>query len=421
LGFTSYSRKISSMSAGEPRSKQIVIALTGGPSSGKSSILAIIRDRLSKRGSQVLSVPEYATHFFANSDGFQGSWVGTEKEEEMQHIFCRYQIMQEDMFRSFASLNDKNAVILVDRGVMDQKVFASSEKMFESALARNKLTEEQVLSRYDLVIHLGTTALVGEYQWGPGSNNPGRYHSPEEAAKCGKDCEQVYSRHKQLRLVPHFKKFEDKVETTMKYLEDALGVDGLSGKRQRVVVSMTDLPEEVHRSAQAFLISSLYLDQAMQLSVRRRARISVEEWRHGLAAGKCPLFHPDLTDTTFEERRAIPDDEYLARRVITEHDYETARRSERSGPVDKCVLCFQCDGSHFELLYFQDIKLVLDFAVGAVFPTWLTPRDETTPVSHPSAATSLSGQKRELLRHSTSEAAAWQSDGFRVKGARLGS
>jgi len=61
------------------------------------------------------------------------------------------------------------------------------------------------------VMHLSTCAKVGEYEWGPGSNNPGRYHTPEEAATLDKTCEDVYNGHKQLRMVPHCPKFEDKL------------------------------------------------------------------------------------------------------------------------------------------------------------------------------------------------------------------
>merc|ERR1719162_2678226 len=141
-------------------------------------------------------------------------------------------MMQESMFRDFAALNTKPSVLLLDRGVMDQKVFTSSDKIWQSALTRSNVTEKELLDRYDLVMHLGTCAKVGDYEWGPDSNNPGRYHSPEEAARLDKTCEEVYQNHKQLRLVPHCGKFEDKVEQVMKYLEDALAVDGLSGKRQ---------------------------------------------------------------------------------------------------------------------------------------------------------------------------------------------
>jgi len=108
----------------------VSIVLTGGPCAGKSSILALIRDRLRKRGIQVVTVPEYATHFFANSDGFQVEWVGTKKEDGLQDVFLRYQMMQESMFKDFAALNSKPSVLLFDRAVMDQKVFTSSEKIW---------------------------------------------------------------------------------------------------------------------------------------------------------------------------------------------------------------------------------------------------------------------------------------------------
>mmetsp|Transcript_116585 Transcript_116585/g.329736 ORF Transcript_116585/g.329736 Transcript_116585/m.329736 type:complete len:218 (-) Transcript_116585:105-758(-) len=172
-----------------PRSMSIV--LTGGPCSGKSSILALIRDRLSKRGMQVITVPEYATHFFANSDGFQPAWVGAQEEQNLQDIFLRYQVTQENMFHEYAALNTKPSVLLLDRAVLDQKVFTSSEEIWQSALDKNNVTEEQLLSRYDMVMHLGTCAKAGDYQWGPGSNNPGRYHTPDEAAALDKKCEEV--------------------------------------------------------------------------------------------------------------------------------------------------------------------------------------------------------------------------------------
>merc|ERR1719223_593239 len=127
------------------------------------------------------------------------------------------------------------------------------------------------MDRYDLVVHLSTCAKVGEYQWGPGSNNPGRYHSPEEAAKLDQVSENAYRDHKQFRLVPHFPKFQDKVNQVMKYLEDALGVDGLAGKRERVAVGFVGdgVPEDVLEQSQAFEVTSTFLDDSMELSVQR--------------------------------------------------------------------------------------------------------------------------------------------------------
>merc|ERR1719277_2943805 len=104
-------------------------------------MMALLRDRLARRGIQVITVPEYATHFFSNSDGFQPEWVATEKENDLQNVLLRYQMMQEDLFRDYAELNSKTTVLLLDRGCLDQKVFVSSDDIFQSAMDRNGVDE----------------------------------------------------------------------------------------------------------------------------------------------------------------------------------------------------------------------------------------------------------------------------------------
>ena len=95
--------------------RPLVIVLTGGPSSGKSSALAPLRSKLSSIGFQVMIVPETATHFFANSDGFQAEWEGVEAQVRMQRIFIDYQLMQEEAFIAFAQLRPQKPAIVVAR------------------------------------------------------------------------------------------------------------------------------------------------------------------------------------------------------------------------------------------------------------------------------------------------------------------
>jgi len=400
--------------AEEASRRPFSIVLTGGPCGGKSSILAVIRDRLRKRGMQVIAVPEYATHFFANSDGFQPEWVGTEKEQGLQNVFLAYQTMQEDMFQEFASLNTKPSVLLLDRAALDQKAH-TSEDIWQAALRKNNVTERQLLDRYDLVVHLGTCAKVGDYEWGPGSNNPGRYHSPEEAAKLDSVCEGAYHGHRQFRMVPHFPKFHDKVEQVMKYLEDALGVDGLAGKRQRISVRFAteSVPAEVLRQSQAFEVTSTYLDKSMEVSVQRRLRVSVTSWLAGLSgAPPSPVDLPissSHVDQTFEERRSIPADNFLARRVITEDVYHNEVRLAQHESVVKHVMTFQSSaGQHYELIYFKTCgeseTVILDFTVGAELPSWLVATGEMDV--KPRVITDQ--PVRKLSRHSTAEAAEAQ-------------
>jgi len=313
------------------------------------------------------------------------------------------------MFHAFGALNSKPCVLLLDRSVIDQKVFASDE-IWKTTLKNNNVTEKQLVDRYDMVMHLGTCAKVGDYQWGPGSNNPGRFHNPEEAAKLDTRLVEVYQGSKQLRLVPHFDKFQDKVDTVMKYLEDALGVDGLAGKRERVSVSfpVDSIPAEVTSQGQAFVITSTFLDEAMELSVQRRLRVPVASWLAGLKgdvqkAPEMPISSSHL-DQTFEERRSIPADASLQRRVITEDTYHNQVRLARHASVVKFVMTFQSDsGQHYELFYFQGSgrqDVVLDFTIGAKMPGWLTVAPDVVAPSPVRPAKS-----RKLQRYSTQEAA----------------
>jgi hypothetical protein len=325
------------------------------------------------------------------------------------------------MFREFAALNDKPSVLLLDRAVMDQKVFASSLDIWESVLRENSTTEEEILKSYDAVVHLGTCAQVGNYEWGPGSNNPGRYHSPEEAATLDATCERVYQNHKQFRKVPHCSSFEEKVEQVMKYLEDALGVDGLAGRRQRVKVKVADIPADVLSRSQAYVITSTFLDARMHLSVRRRQRIQADRWCESLASENRPTqpwkaAHGE-GDTTFEERRSIPDDCYLARRVLTETAYYTEVGLAPKEGIDKYVLSFQIGaGLHFELFYFQgsgDSAIIVDFPVGANLPTWIERAAKSKVQAHPSGPPSPgppSKVARTLKKNSTEEAAQIHHD-----------
>merc|ERR1719145_421583 len=113
----------------QSQSRPFVVVLTGGPSAGKSSALALLRDRLTARGFQVLTCPENATHFLANSEGFQPEWAGTYQQVKMQRIFLDYQIAQEEAFKAFAVLHPrKRAVLLLDSCTLNSKVYVSENQ-----------------------------------------------------------------------------------------------------------------------------------------------------------------------------------------------------------------------------------------------------------------------------------------------------
>merc|ERR1711865_120213 len=288
------------------------------------------------------------------------------------------------------------------------------QEIWQKALQKNNIEERQLLDRYDLVIHLGTCAKGGDYEWGPGSNNPGRYHSPEEAVKLDGICEGAYRGHKQFRAVPHGPSFQDKVEQVMKYLEDALGVDGLAGRRCRTSVRLgkESVPTDVLKQSQAFSITSTYLDHSMELSVQRRLRVSAASWLDGMSGEKptekeLPISSSHL-DQTFEERQSVPAENFLARRVMQEAAYHNQVRLAQHKSVVKNVMTFESGaGQHYELFYFEKkgmFELILDHTVGSELPSWLVTVGDTDAQLHPSPGK----RPRKLARHSTADEAQVQ-------------
>jgi hypothetical protein len=437
----------------EENPRPFTVVLTGGPCSGKSSVLAVLKRRLSVRGFQVLTIPENATHFLANSDGFQPDWAGTDSQAEMQRIFLDFQLDQERGFHQFAALNPKPAVLLLDRSVMDCKVFISDDQ-WEKVLnhhTKPKLLEEDLLKRYDLVLHMVTCAEgnEGKYEWGPESNNPGRYHTPEQAREQDQRCLEVYRPHPQLRVVPSLTNFEDKVDAALTFLNDALHIDGLVGKRTRVQVQLSDIPKATLDHAQCFLATSTYLDSEMQHCVRKMAKVSPEVWQERFreldsqtSGRQQPLPAPTsapgsplhFEEAMYEKRvRITPPDgqSYLTRKMISEYEYTCELTFAKSSSVHKFGLTFVLDKHYYELFFFpSEGQVVLDRAECAPSPPWITqlcdaesvpteaalapaplpsPARSPTPVpgcEEEDAPVLRTRSARVLMRHTTEEAAS---------------
>jgi len=383
-------------------SRPFVIVLTGGPCAGKTSAMAFLRDRLSKRGFQVLTVPENATHFLANSEGFQAEWAGKPAQVEMQRIFLEYQMAQEDSFKSFAKLHPtKRSILLLDCCTLNSKVYLTDEQWGEvlTLPGHAPLTEQQLFARYDLVIHMVSCAFEGLYEWGPGSNNPGRYHSPEEAKECDKRSLKVFANHPQVRVVPHFPDFQSKQQQLLHFLNDALHIDGLTGKRRRQQVRVTDLEALLAVATQSttssFLVTSTFLDEQMEKSLRRRATVPNQVWLDNFKklTSTTPLCRTesyddiealrDGQDVIYERRShvctkvlsgSIEEESYLTRRLIKADDYYAAESlAGLEHSTVKFVIGFVVDHRYYELFFFPYYKdPVLDMSDDVeTLPAWL--------------------------------------------------
>jgi hypothetical protein len=286
-------------------------------------------------------------------------------------------------------------------------VYLSDEQWNEVLRLPGKpvLTEGQLLARYDLVIHMVSCAFSSGYEWGPGSNNPGRYHTPEQAKDCDTRCVEIFQSHPHLRVVPPCPNFDDKILKVLHFVDDALNVEGLASKRRRRRVSVVSLDALLAVVAQegtsSFTITSTFLDEQLRHSVRRRVQVPTPEWlrrfrrlrsRGEMGATEVPfqVASPSLPrqtkDVLYERRTVLPspvepaqetttcERPCLTRRVIHEEEYYAGIGGSASWTATtKHVLSFKVGAHYFELFFFAPNaeRVILDLGEEAPMPEWL--------------------------------------------------
>eukprot|EP00756_Hemistasia_phaeocysticola_P066612 Hpha_TRINITY_DN9352_c0_g1::TRINITY_DN9352_c0_g1_i1::g.25796::m.25796 len=193
----------------EVPSKQAVwrVVLTGGPCGGKTTALTTIAERLRSFGLQVFTVPENATLFSNAGAGFP-------VESTLEHQLCWEtsrmiaQMAFEDAFEEIARKSGVATAIVCDRGVMDAKAYVQDEETWQGVLAAMGWREEDLLRRYDMVVHLVSTAIGAEQYY---HQTVYRHETPTQAAALDQRIQQVWRAHPRRAEIDNSTDYEAKV------------------------------------------------------------------------------------------------------------------------------------------------------------------------------------------------------------------
>ena len=85
----------------------------------------------------------------------------SEDAQQLQTIILKKQMMDEDSFLALSQMrggDGAKSILLMDRGAIDGKIFLSDEA-FRNVLEAEALDEATLLTRYDVVFHLVSTAV----------------------------------------------------------------------------------------------------------------------------------------------------------------------------------------------------------------------------------------------------------------------
>lgn len=174
--------------------KTIKIAVTGGPSGGKTTLIEAIKKEL---GSKVAVVPESASILY------RGGFPRIKSRNGLIHaqkaIYFTQRELEDLIFAELAP-----ALMVCDRGSMDSLAYwpESPENFFEII----ESSPEQELARYDWVVHLDT-AGSGDYD----TMNVIRTESFSEAVLLNQKILDAWSRHPQRIRINEKKDFLSKM------------------------------------------------------------------------------------------------------------------------------------------------------------------------------------------------------------------
>lgn len=190
------------------------VVLTGGPGSGKTTVLDKIRDVYAREGIKVLVVAETATELINSGISFLDSTVSL---LDFQELVLRLQLAKESIVDRAIELSSKEDILVIyDRGTIDNTAYINKEE-FENVLTRlnHEKSFSDLLNKYDLVIN-----LVGREDFYTTENNKARSESVTEALKLGDRTLQSWVGHPKVRIVKPKDTVEEKINEVLNIIND---------------------------------------------------------------------------------------------------------------------------------------------------------------------------------------------------------
>ena len=227
-----------------------VVAVIGAPCSGKSSSTAPTAAALRTHGFTVIIVPEAATAMLEKLGGYDPDWAGNDRHVQLQCSILEDQAQSEDSARSGAALRPEDpTVILVDSATLSGLAYCDKAQ-WTQVLTRCGKTARGLAATYDLVINMISLAEMGngdQYDYGPGSSNDIRHHTPAQAREVAPRLTAAWAAHHQLTTIDATPDIADKqrkvVNTILTSMPDRLRERGAVRARAATTGQTSELAE----------------------------------------------------------------------------------------------------------------------------------------------------------------------------------
>ncbi|KAJ3353508.1 hypothetical protein GGF32_002987 [Allomyces javanicus] len=331
------------MIAVEETSGVFVVALTGGPCSGKSTVQTMLSDMLENLNYKVYRVPETATILL--SGGIVFSELDEEQAEKFQENLLQVLLQLEQTYIDLAHSNYKNngqkSVVLCDRGTMDPSAYIP-RPVWLRILHKMGLEEVTIRDeRYDAVIHMVTAADGAEAFYG-NANNATRSEGVELARTLDTLVKNAWIGHPHMVCVDNSTDFDRKCKRVVEALLNRMGMQdrrwGKNIRKHKFLVKYFDANGPFPVEYRDFTVEHRYLVDVVKdgMQVRMRKRFD--------ASGTChynlTTRHAPFAGQRVEERRSLNGREYESLKPQTDPSRHVVIKNRR---------CFIYDNHYYQL------------------------------------------------------------------------
>lgn len=172
-----------------------------------------------ERGYKVMIVHETATELITGGISPAPDNMGM---YEFQKYAIGLQLKKEELYDKAAEqINANNVIIFYDRGILDDKGYVTPEE-FTELLTQFGISEEEARNKYDLVLHLTTSAKGAEEAYTL-SNNAARYEGIEEARRVDDTILKSWEGHPNRVIIGNESDFEIKIRRAIQAIFSYLG------------------------------------------------------------------------------------------------------------------------------------------------------------------------------------------------------
>ena len=199
------------------------IVFTGGPCSGKTTFTSKARQIFAERGYRVIVDNESATDLI--SGGISPATLGM---VEFQKYCIALQLKKEELcLKAAQEMSGDKVIIFIDRGLFDDMSYVG-EEAFREILEGFDMKPEEINPRYDMVVHLVTSAKGKEEAY-TFANNTARYETIEEARRADDLALEAWKDHPNRVIIGNEDIFEVKmlkaIQSVFEYLGDAYPIE----------------------------------------------------------------------------------------------------------------------------------------------------------------------------------------------------